>query len=302
MVYAIGETIYDIIFRKNEPVAARAGGSMLNTAVSLGRCGLKAGMITELGDDQVGGLIQSFLAGNGVETTLVHAIKGFRTPVSLAFLDEEGNAQYSFYKDYPKERLAIRWPEPQAGDLVLFGSFYSLDPAVRTEIIPFIRAASENGAMVFYDPNIRKNHLKALRKLMPSIGENISLSTIVRGSDEDFMNIFGLSDGAEIFNSIRSLGCGCLLITRGSAGAELFTDRIRIQLPAPETDAVSTIGAGDSFNAGIIYGLFKKEITVRELPEISEGDWRVIIGYGLEFAAEVCGGFENYIADRRPNG
>ncbi len=302
MVFAIGETIYDIIFRQGIPEAARAGGSMLNSAVSLGRCGLEVEMITEVGEDRIGVLIQEFLTANGVETFLVAPVQGFKTPVSLAFLDEQGNAHYSFYKDYPEKRLNIAWPEPLPEDMVLFGSFYSLDPAIRAEIVPFIRAAGDSGALVFYDPNIRKNHLKEIRKLMPYIGENIALSSIVRGSEEDFMNLFGINGSEEIYNSIRSLGCHCLLLTRGEEGVVLLTDSIRMQLPALETNVVSTIGAGDSFNAGIIYGLSRKGIKAQELSNVGERDWREIIGYGLEFAAEVCGGFENYISDRRARG
>jgi fructokinase len=294
-VYCIGETVYDIIFERGQPKAARAGGSMLNSAVSLGRSGLKVEMITELGDDRVGEMVMDFLEANGVSVALVRPVKGFKTPVSLAFLDEQGNAQYSFYKNYPEERLHISWPKPSSADIVLFGSFYSVDPAVHWKIAAFVRSAKESGALIIYDPNIRKNHLKEIQKLMENVKENIALAGIIRGSDEDFANLFGLKDGGEIYQRILDLGGQSLIITRGSEGADLYAGDIRLNHPARKVQVISTIGAGDSFNAGIIFGLVIKGFTGSDLMRIGIQEWKEILGYGIQFASEVCGSFDNYI-------
>ena len=69
-IYAVGETVYDILFKGEQPVAARPGGAMLNASVSLGRLGLPIHLITEIGNDQVGSQIQKFLKDNGVMLTL----------------------------------------------------------------------------------------------------------------------------------------------------------------------------------------------------------------------------------------
>jgi len=299
LVFAIGETVYDIIFDHDEPKAARAGGAMLNTAVSLGRKGLNVEMITELGNDRIGEMVLNFLRENGVSTSFTRPVKGFKTPVSLAFLDEQGNAHYSFYKNYPRERLNISWPSPASGDVVLFGSYYSLDPAVHSKIAGFIRSAKEAGALIVYDPNIRKNHLAEIRRLMPHLEENMALANIVRGSDEDFENLFGLNAGEMVFERLNQLSCKNLIYTCSDKGAEVFTEKIRFHVPAKKTEVISTIGAGDSFNAGIIYGLVKKGLTCVDLSQISEGDWKEIINDGIEFAAEVCGSYENYIKRQR---
>ncbi len=298
-VFTIGETIYDIIFRGGQPVAASPGGSMLNTAVSLGRCGLQVKMITELGDDKVGKIILHFLEENGVSTSFIKPVAGFRTPVSLAFLDDEGNADYSFYKYYPDGRLNILWPEAEAGDVVLFGSFYSLDLAIRSKIISFIKKAKQKGAFIIYDPNIRKNHLNEIRKLMRLVRENISLADIVRGSDEDFINIFGTRTGDQVFDRLNDLGCKNLIYTCSDHGADLITEKIRFHSPAKIIKIVSTIGAGDGFNAGIIFGLVKLKLVVGDLMQLNEKGWEKIIGYGIDFSAEVCGSYGNYIKSRK---
>jgi fructokinase len=294
-IYAIGETIYDIIFKNGQPEAARPGGSMLNTAVSLGRCGLKVEMITELGADKIGRTVIEFLTANGVATSFVHPVEGLKTPVALAFLDEMGNAEYSFYIKYPENRLNIDWPEPVKGDVVLFGAFYSIDPAIRSEVAGFVRKARQNSAFIFHDPNIRRNHLGETRKLMGFVDENFALADVVRGSDEDFENLFGLTDGTKIFELVRQAGCKYLILTGNSKGVEFFSEGLQFHIPAKKITIVSTIGAGDSFNAGFIYGLVKNGLAGSDLSKASEGTWREFIGYGVSFASEVCGSYDNYI-------
>lgn len=295
-VFAIGETVYDIIFRNGQPVAARPGGSMLNSAVSLGRCGVKVEMITETGDDQVGKLVLDFLGENGVSTSFIRPVSGFKTPVSLAFLDDQGNANYSFYKKYPDERLNIEWPVAKHGDVVLFGSFYSLDPAVHDKITSFVRKSKENGAIILYDPNIRKNHLREIRGLIQGVGENISLAHIVRGSDEDFLNLFGLDNSEEITAKIRQYGCHNLIITRGREGAEVIAGSSCLRMPARPVNVISTIGAGDSFNAGLVLKIIKNKITVDKLFDKNHDWWADVLEFALIFAGDVCSNIDNYIS------
>jgi fructokinase len=295
-VFTIGETVYDIIFQDDQPMAARPGGSMLNTAVSLGRCGAKVEMITELGDDQVGKLVLDFLEANGVSTSFINPVPGFKTPVSLAFLDEQGNANYSFYKKYPGQRLKIEWPVAKKGDIVLFGSFYSLDPVVHHKIISFLKKSKKSGALIVYDPNIRKNHLGEIRKLMPYVEENIAIADIVRGSEEDFRNLFGLDDQEAIFRKIMQAGCNCLIITRAEKGSELITENTRLSIPARQVNVVSTIGAGDSYNAGLIMKLIENKVTVDDFFGKNAGQLMDILSYAAIFAADTCSSLDNYIS------
>ena len=296
VIYTIGETIYDIIFDHGQPKAARPGGSMLNTAVSLGRCGLHVEMITELGQDMVGQTILEFLVSNGVSTSFVKPVEGLKTPVALAFLNEQANADYSFYIKYPENRLNFTWPEPKKSDIVLFGAFYSLDPAIRQKIAGFVEKAKQNGAFIMYDPNIRKNHLGEVRKLMDFVEENFALADIVRGSDEDFENLFGITDGKKVFDRTRKSGCKYLIYTRAGKGAEFFSDNFHLHVPAGKIKVVSTIGAGDTFNAGIIYGLVARRLTNSDLAPISPGTWKEIINSGVFFASDVCQSYDNYIS------
>jgi fructokinase len=253
-------------------------------------------MITELGDDQVGKLVLDFLAENGVGTSCIRPAPGFKTPVSLAFLDETGNARYSFYKNYPEDRLNIEWPELKGGDVMLFGSFYSLDPKIRKKLIENVQKTKRNGGLIFYDPNIRKNHLQEVSQRMSMVEENISLADIVRGSDEDFVNLFGLQEPEEVYQRVKEIGCRHLIITKGKDGAELWSDNCKLNVRPEDIEVVSTIGAGDAFNAGVLFGIARYGITVNDLVNINAEWWQKVFEFGISFASDVCQSFDNYIS------
>ena len=92
-IYGIGEAVYDIIFKDDMPQSAVPGGSTLNSFITLGRCGLHPSLITETGDDLVAGLIRRYMEHNGVRTDFVQTHSGTKSHLSLAFLNEQNDAQ-----------------------------------------------------------------------------------------------------------------------------------------------------------------------------------------------------------------
>ena len=155
MVYCIGETVLDIIFRKDKVIAAKPGGSMLNSAVSLGRAGIHVEFISEIAEDQPGEMILTFLHDNSIGTTWLQRYANARTTVALAFLNQRADASYSFYADLPVERLTGPLPFPTKDDIVLFGSFYSLTDQIHEKLTGFLSVARENNSLILYDPNFR---------------------------------------------------------------------------------------------------------------------------------------------------
>ena len=135
-VIGIGETVLDIIFRDDQPIAAVPGGSTFNCLISLGRCGVKASFISETGNDRVGQRIIRFLEENGIDSSSVSVYPDSKSPLSLAFLNEKNDAEYIFYKDHPKDRLDFNYPEVNDGDIVVFGSYYAVNPVIRPQVLP----------------------------------------------------------------------------------------------------------------------------------------------------------------------
>lgn len=293
-IYAIGESLVDIIFSKGEPKTAKAGGSMLNSAVSLGRIGLPVSFISEYGDDDPGALIDSFLRENGVGTDLVYRFKNGKTALALAFLDEKNDARYTFYKDYPKNRLDIAIPDPGDNDILLYGSIYSITKEIRKPFIRLTESAKRNGALRIYDPNFRKGHLNEIEDLRPLIIDNFRNASVVRASDEDFRNIFNTENACQAWD-IASEFCDCLIFTASAFGVTVQTSEFSGSFPVKKISPLSTIGAGDNFNAGLIASFCRENIHAADLQNLRRKDWKSIITTAVAFATNVCLSYENYI-------
>ena len=229
-VFGIGETILDIIFRNDQPQKAVPGGSVFNGLISLGRLNVPVSFISELGNDRVGDMIRDFMEDNHITTEFVDRFPDGKSPISLAFLDDDKNANYIFYKDYPAQRLEVPLPK------------------------------------------------------------------IVRGSDEDFQNLYGKSDAQEVYKEHIQFYCDRFLTTHGANGVNLHTRNFTRHFDSPQIQPLSTIGAGDNFNAGIIYGLLKYDVRHADLPSLDQDTWRKIIRCGMDLASEVCQSYDNYIS------
>lgn len=296
-VIGIGETILDIIFQNDQPTAAVPGGSVFNGIVSLARAGVPVNFISETGNDRVGNTILQFMQENNVPTNYINVFPDGKSPVSLAFLNQQSDAEYLFYKDYPAQRLDVIFPKLEEDDIVIFGSFYALNPVLREKIVELLEQAREKKAIIYYDPNFRSSHKDKAMRLASTIIENLEYADIVRGSMEDFFYMYKLQEVDRIYKDKIKFYCPNFLCTSGSKEVSLRTDSIHKEYPVAPLEAVSTIGAGDNFNAGIIYGLLKCDVRHRDLRHINEATWDRIIHYGMLFSANVCQSFSNSVSE-----
>jgi len=295
-IFAIGETVYDIIFKDGIPLASKAGGSTLNSSVSLGRLGLPVHFISEIGKDKVGKIIVEFLKKNSVSTYYLQLFEKGKTAIALAFLDEKSDASYSFYHNYPDKRLPEEFPKVNKDDIVLFGSYFAISQETRQGVLKFVSQAREAGAIVIYDPNFRHPHLHVLEKLRPSIEENIQMADIVRGSHEDFRLIFDTGNAIDTFKKLNEFGKPNLVYTQSNEEVVFKADEIQLSISVPKVKTVSTIGAGDNFNAGLIYSIFDKDLTRQKILNPTQEQWESIIRTGIKFGSHVCQSLDNYIS------
>ena len=295
-VIGIGETILDVLFKDNQPKAAVPGGSVFNGIISLGRAGANVTFISEVGGDKVGNIILDFMKENGVGTDNVVVYPDRKSPVSLAFLNEKNDAEYIFYKDYPNLRLDAEMPEVTGDDIIMFGSYYAITPQLRDKVKELLDRARKAGAIIYYDVNFRKSHAHEAIKLMPIILENFEYADIVRGSNEDFGFMFGMTDPDKVYQHKVSFYCPRFICTNGGEGLCLRTASLKKDYPVAPLQTVSTIGAGDNFNAGLVFGLLKNRIRRADLDELTEADWDKIIASGMSFSKEVCTSLDNYIS------
>lgn len=299
-VIGIGEAVLDIIFKDNKPVEAVPGGSAFNAITSLGRCGVSTSFISEAGNDHVGKYIIEFLKSNGVNADNVTTFPDSKSPVSLAFLNEKNDAEYIFYKDYPHDQLEFTYPDIQPDDIVLFGSFYAVNPVIRPQLVGLLDYARSHGAIIYYDVNFRPAHKDEVIRITPNLIENLDYADIVRGSHEDFATLYKKEDADKVYNAEISFYCRQFIYTHGSQPVEVRGGRdMKKSYPVPDTKVVSTIGAGDSFNAGFIFGMLKQGITRSDLERGLTGEqWDSLIGCALSFSADCCKDIFNYVSKK----
>ena len=296
-VIGIGETVLDILFKNDQPQKAVPGGSTFNSIVSLGRAGVPCAMMTEVGGDHVGDIICRFLTDNGVSAEYVCRHEKAKSHITLAFLDEHNDAQYLFYKDHASVRLDGNVPQIGKDDVVLFGSFFAINPVVRPQVHAFLEYARQHGAILYYDVNYRASHRNDLVKVMPNLLENFELADILRGSNEDFDVMYGKKDADSIYRSEISFYTKKFIYTCGAKPVELRADGgLCKQYPVTPTETVSTIGAGDNFNAGFVYGLIHYGVTRSDIDAgLTEQQWDRLIACAQAFSANCCRSLSNCI-------
>ena len=288
-ITGIGETVLDIVFQDMKPQAAVPGGSTFNAMISLGRTagrdfpevGLR--MVSQIGDDPVGDFVFSFMQENRVGTGAMIRVPG-QTTVSMAMLDKHRNARYEFFRDRGLPRF--RAPELAfgPGDIVLFGSFFAINPDTREQTRALIREARAAGATIYYDINFRKSHDAVTSR--PEIEKNMAQSDIVRGSSEDIEALYGSASASDVYEKHIAPLCRNFICTKGADETDVFSPGFRKSYPVPAgTPVVSTIGAGDNFNAGTVYALVK----------LGKLDWDAIVPTAHRFSANVVASLFNYV-------
>jgi len=293
-IYCIGEALWDIIFQNGSCIGGNIGGAMLNSAVTLSRCGLPVNFISLLSNDQAGRAILDFLTENGIRTDYLVKCNDLQSTIALAFINHNGDAEYSFYKDnFPDFKFKI--PEFTKNDILLFGSGWAREKQIFTQIHDLLDSAKKNSALIIYDPNYRKKGSCTPTEVLEISVKNIAAADIVRGSHEDFHNLFGCNSGDEAFIQVQKNGCRFLIYTHSNSHIECFFDREHISIPVEKIAVVNTVGAGDNFNAGIISALRQKKISAADLPGLDKNEWLEIISKGRAFGSAVCGVRENYL-------
>ena len=297
-VIGIGETVLDIIFKNNKPVEAVPGGSTFNAITSLARAGAQTLLVSETGCDQVGDKIIQFLHQNGVCSDYVRRNADSSSPLSLAFLNAQNEANYVFYSAPAHDQGEVELPEIAPDDIIIFGSYYAVNPQTRPQVQSLLEQARSRGAIIYYDVNFRPNHRNEVIRLTPNLLENLGYADIVRGSRDDFATLYKKDDADSVYRAEISFYCRQFLYTDGAQPVQLRAPGgLTKSYPVPPAETVSTIGAGDNFNAGFIYGLLRDGITRQQLLDgLSEAQWDSLVGHALRFSAECCKDIFNYIS------
>jgi fructokinase len=246
----VGESLVDVVVpaaggEQHEAV----GGSPLNVAIGLARLDVATTLVTRLGDDEHGKLTLAHVQDSGVRLAEGSLVPGGTTSTATAHLDAANAATYDFEIgwDLPQQQLA-----PDAVGVHVGSLGTVLEPG-RDAVVDLVRQAGDRGVFVSYDPNIRPFFLDDAEAAWRDVCGLAAGARLVKLSDEDLRL---LRPGVDEDDVCRELLAGesteLVVLTRGSDGAVAFTEGSTVTVPAPPTDVVDTVGAGDSFMAAML--------------------------------------------------
>ncbi|MCV2868083.1 carbohydrate kinase [Defluviimonas sp. WL0002] len=259
MILCCGEALIDMLPRESREgeraFAPHPGGAVFNTAIALGRLGTPAGFFAGLSTDLFGDMLSDALSLSNVGFDLCPRSG---QPTTLAFVQlHDGQASYAFYDEATAGRMLSpqSLPEIPSGVSTLFFGGISLvsEPCGSAYEALMLREAPARVTMI--DPNIRPGFIMDQGLYRARIERMLAAADIVKVSDEDLRWIFGPGDIASLAGRLLSLGPKVVFVTEGAMGAHAFTTRDTRFRPARRVAVADTVGAGDTFNAGVLAAL-----------------------------------------------
>ncbi|MBZ9681478.1 MULTISPECIES: carbohydrate kinase family protein [unclassified Mesorhizobium] len=290
MILCCGEALIDMLPRtttENEPAfAPYVGGAVFNTAIALGRLGAPAGFFSGLSSDLFGGQFRDALGASKVSSTYAHTSP---RPTTLAFVRlNNGQATYTFYDENTAGRMLTIEDLPQLGseiEAMLFGAISLISEPAGSAYEEFMQREHETRVMML-DPNIRPNFIPDKAKHLRRIREMMAMADIVKLSDED-LHWFGEAGSHEdVVRNWLDRGPKLIVVTHGSEGAVGYSKQHRVTVMPETVKVVDTVGAGDTFNAGILASLHEQGLlTKAAISSLSEDAMRKALTLGAKAAA-----------------
>jgi fructokinase len=293
LVTVIGESLVDIIddpHRGNAAPETHPGGSPLNVAVGCARLDLRTKLVTHFAQDPHGQMIADHLDTNGVETIVGGG--SLPTSTALASLDASGAASYTFFIGWDINGASI--PAMAAAENSLHvhtGSIATVLPPGNLSVRGLIEAARQH-ATISFDPNCRPAISPDAAAVREQAEEFVAASDIVKASDEDLRWLYPDRTLEESMAVWLELGPALVALTRGADGPVILTRQARVEMPGEPVTVADTVGAGDSFMAGLISGLAQMGALGAagrpRLQQLSPEELHALAGYANRAAAVTC--------------
>ena len=295
MILSCGDALIDFLPVKSvdgrDAIVPVAGGSCLNIAVGIGRLGAAAGFVGGISSDLFGQIIVDHAQASRVE--LAYAARSGHQ-CTLAFVRTvDGEPQYAFYDE---ASAAQNWVY-RSGSIpftvvyaIHVGSTTLVGDAGAAQALAVVKEA-KGTATISFDPNCRPNLVKDKPGYVARMAEFAGMADIVRMSDVDFRYLYGNNDYAGRAAAMLEAGVSLVVITQGIKGVQAWHGQAgTLHVETPKVEVVDTIGAGDSFQAALLFALQALgRINTETLKEIDAGELRRVLSFAAACAAITCG-------------
>lgn len=293
---AIGEALIDFIpaesGREMKHVSAFApavGGAPANVCGAYVKLGGEAAMITQLGDDPFGDKIADEFAACGIGCDYVKRTRQANTSLAFVALKEDGNREFSFYRKPGADMLMEASDIRESWFADIFGLHFcsvSLgDFPMKEAHRQAVRYASESGALVSFDPNLRFALWEDTEALKKVVHEFAPMAHVLKVSDEELEFITGCTDIKDALPQLLTGNTRLVIYTKGSEGAECYTRSASAFAAGEKVKAVDTTGAGDGFIGSFLYCLSADGVSPSQLDALTREQMQRY----LAFANKFCG-------------
>ena len=257
MILCCGEALIDMLPRQTaageDAFAPHAGGAVFNTAIALGRLGAPVGFFSGLSRDLFGEILRDRLAAAHVDAGPAHTSD---RPTTLAFVTlTDGQASYAFYDENTAGRMLSAADLPEIGAEALFFGGISLAAEPCGSAYEALMLREAPGRVTMIDPNIRPGFVTDEAAYRARVDRMMAAADIVKLSDEDLHWLRGEGELDRLAAGIVEMGPRLVCITEGAKGVTGYTRDGAIFVPATQATVVDTVGAGDTFNAGLLAAL-----------------------------------------------
>ena len=294
MFLSCGEALYDLFPSARTDIGftfdARMGGSPFNVAVGLSRLGRGAALFTGLSGDPLGRRLEQALRDEGVDTAW---LVGKRNPTTLALvgLGPAGVPHYSFYGHDAADCAVVEADLPDLPSSVAamhFGSYSVVVEPTGSSLLQLARRHHE-GKLISFDPNPRLNVEPDIGRWRRRVDAFSEIADLIKMSDEDLEVLFP-GDGIDgVIGRCTSRGAQLVVVTRGAGGAVVSLRGEVFEASGHAVEVVDTVGAGDSFQAGLLCGLDELgKATKPGLSEVSLDECREMVDFAMAAAAMTC--------------
>ena len=290
MILCAGEALIDMLPRETKDGEAAfqpfAGGAVFNTSIALGRLDVPAGFFSGISTDFFGTLLTENLAASNVDTSM--CARSDR-PTTLAFVRLiDGQASYAFYDENTAGRMLGEADLPNLDDnisAVFFGGIsLVVEPCARAYEALMMREAGKRVTMI--DPNIRTSFIQDEAAYRRRVMGMIGTADIVKVSDEDLDWLIDGDDLATQAEKLRALGPAVVFVTQGADGVTAYTDRGASFVASRRVEVIDTVGAGDTFNAGVLAAFHDAGVlTKNAIRNVSEDTLQAAMTLGVRAAA-----------------
>ncbi|MDB4053362.1 carbohydrate kinase [Octadecabacter sp.] len=286
MILACGEALIDMLPRESTKgeaaFAPYPGGAVFNTAIGLGRLGIETQFLCGMSSDFLGDILRDGLDAAGVDHSPSPKLVA---PCTVAFVKlVDGQATYAFYDENSAMRTLTVAPAIDANALFFGGISLVGDGCGDTFEALMLREAPARVTMI--DPNIRPSFIRDVVAYRARIDRMMEAADIIKLSDEDLHWFEGEGDLPDLARGLVAKGAKLVCITEGADGVTGYSAEHEVFVPSERADVVDTVGAGDTFNAGLLAGLDRAgNLTKAKIAGLSAEDIRSALHLGVRAAA-----------------